>query len=47
MSIELFFAVMPENKFLFKRDFEIKTKTTGFKFLFNYSESKEFDNYHK
>lgn len=47
ISLELLFAFMPENKFSLKRDYDIEIKQTGFKFLFNNSDRKEFDNYHK
>ncbi|PXY38896.1 hypothetical protein DMB65_20775 [Flavobacterium cheongpyeongense] len=47
ISLELFFAFMPENKFSLKRDDEIEIKQTGLKFLFNNSDEIEFDKHHK
>jgi len=46
ISLELLFAFMPDNKFSLKRDDDIKIKQTGFKFPFNNSDRKEFDNSH-
>ena len=47
ISIELFIASMPENKFSLKRDYDIEIKRTGFEYPFNENDRKEFDNYHK
>lgn len=47
ISLELFFAFMPENKFSLEREDEIEIKQTGLKFLFNNSDKMEFDKYHK
>ena len=48
LSMEIWIAQFPENKFTLKRDYELKIKKTGFKFFFNsYKEGIEFDKYHK
>lgn len=45
--LQLLIAFMPENKFSFKRDYDIIIKQTNFDYPFNSNDRKEFDNYFK
>jgi hypothetical protein len=45
--LELFMAVALEDDFLIKRDFDIETKQTGFKFYFYNEERNEYNKLHQ